>query len=80
MRGDETAPAVTVKLDYLAQCLALGRHEDAAGHLCDLLEYCRERIRPDLGPGFGDLVAMVKYYGVDPTPVGEDQNKMTKST
>ena len=46
------------KLDGLNHCLAEGEWEDAAGHLCDLLELCRRKIVTHDGMGFVDLAAM----------------------
>jgi len=57
------------KLGSLKYCLDEGAYEDAAGHLCDLLETCRLKIETDDGMMFASLVAMVKYYGKDPKPV-----------
>ena len=61
------------KLVALAYCLARdGHEEDAAGHLCDLLDYCRRKIRPSTRKPFRDLKEMVKKYGEHPTPIDED--------
>ena len=46
------------KLDALAYCLREDAHGDAAGHLCDLLELCRQKIKPSVGKPFKDLKAM----------------------
>lgn len=61
------------KLAALTTCLNDGSYEDAAGHLCDLLELCRQNIHPSTRPMFADLPAMVNYYGQPPlTPVEDD--------
>ena len=69
--SDRGIPIVTLenKLEYLAAMLKEGAYEDAAGHLCDLLELCRNKIRTDDGMMFADLKAMVGYYGRHPTPI-----------
>jgi hypothetical protein len=64
-----TVTTLKRKLDYLASCLNEGADEDAAGHLCDLLEYCRLRIVSDEGMTFADLASMVAYYGKKPQKV-----------
>jgi hypothetical protein len=61
------------KLDALASCIKEvdGGYEDAAGHLCDLLEMCRLKIVSDECMMFVDLIAMVRYYGKEPTQILE---------
>ena len=56
------------KLAALRYCLAEEAYEDAAGHLCDLLEHCRVNIHPSSGKPFKNLPQMVKYYGKNPEP------------
>lgn len=56
------------KTAALPYCLFRGLHEDAAAHLCDLLEYCRLRIKPPGGEPFADLAEMVRHYGEKPQP------------
>jgi hypothetical protein len=56
----------------LAYCMGRGYDEDAAGHLCDLLEYCRRRIFPSDGSQFKDLPAMVAHYGKNPADISSD--------
>lgn len=67
-----SAQTVHEKLVALAYCVARDLHEDAAGHLCDLLEHCRHNIHPSAGPPFNDLREMVACYGKDPTPINTD--------
>lgn len=43
--------------------------EDAAWHLCDLLELCRLNIHPSIGRPFPDLLSMVNYYGRNLGPI-----------
>lgn len=43
-------------------------HEDAAKHLCDLLEYCRLHIDVNNGMIHGSLRSMVANYGENPMP------------
>ena len=69
-------PLLTMKekLDALAYTINLSINErrsleDAAGHLCDLLEWCRIRIKPSSRSQFKDLTEMVEYYGKDPTNI-----------
>ena len=59
------------KLVALASCMARDHHEDAAGHLCDLLELCRQNIHPSVGGMFNDLNEMVNYYGKYPAPIDD---------
>lgn len=68
--------SVSEKLVSLAYCMGHDWFEDAAGHLCDLLEYCRKKIRRTAvrehstsHPAFADLLELVKCYGEHPTPV-----------
>ena len=56
------------KIVALVVCFDNGSYEDAAGHLCDLLELCRLRITPSRGKPFRTLAAMVKHYGACPKP------------
>lgn len=63
------------KLDYLRSC-CLGTDglqepcpEDAAGHLCDLLEWCRVNSVSHDGRMFVNLAAMVAYYGKNPMTI-----------
>ena len=72
--ADNGVPMHTLeeKLVALAHCLARNYFEDAAGHLCDLLEHCRTHIEPSVGKPFKDLKAMVKHYGNNLTPIDED--------
>ena len=51
------------KLERLLWCLNSHSYEDAAGHLCDLLEHCRTKIITDEGMMFANLEAMVRKYG-----------------
>lgn len=57
------------KLGYLKSVIEGGSYEDAAGHLCDLLELCRKKIVTDEGMIFVDLKAMVGKYGRHPTGI-----------
>lgn len=59
------------KLDALVHCMNDGSYEDAAGHMCDLLELCRQKIITHDGMMFASLEAMVKKYGKNPTPIKE---------
>ena len=72
--ADNGRPMMTLheKLVALAHCMARDWDEDAAGHLCDLLEHCRQKIRPSVGRPFKNLTEMVKHYGKNPTPIDED--------
>ena len=54
------------KLKSLDYCFSQGDYEDCAGHLCDLLELCRQNIRTHDSMMFADLVAMVRTYGRHP--------------
>ena len=58
------------KLLSLTYCLEEGNYEDTAGHLCDLLEYCRLRIHPSVGKPFCNLHEMIFHYGSSQTPIG----------
>jgi hypothetical protein len=60
------------KLEALAVCMNNGSYEDAAGHLCDLLEYCRRKITHN-GMMFANLDAMVKKYGKFLAPIEEEE-------
>jgi hypothetical protein len=57
------------KLASLEHCLKDSAWEDAAGHLCDLLEHCRTRAVSSDGRIFATLRAFVDYYGSNPTPL-----------
>lgn len=75
--SDKGVPMLTMheKLVALAHCLARNWHEDAAGHLCDLLEHCRGKINDShtlVVEDFKSLQDFVAYYGKDPTPIEED--------
>jgi len=71
--SDQGIPILTMqeKLKALAHCLEHGYYEDAAGHLCDLLEYCRQRIQPSSGAMFSDLEKTVRHYGERTAPIDE---------
>jgi len=57
------------KLDAMNYCIKQGSYEDAAGHLCDLLELCRTKIITHNGMMFANLEYMVRKYGEHPTPI-----------
>jgi hypothetical protein len=57
------------KLAALVDQLNRGYYENAASHLCDLLEICRQKIVTHEGMMFVDLKAMIRKYGSNPTPV-----------
>ena len=59
------------KLAALTVCIDNEECEDAAGHLCDLLEWCRKRIIPSSVAPFASVREMAEYYGDDPTPIEE---------
>ncbi len=67
-------PIVTLseKLEFLNSCFAKGALEDAACHLCDLLEYCRTRTPDNEGRTYKDLRYFVANYGGSPTKIKED--------
>lgn len=71
--SEEGLPIVTLgrKLEYLACCFGEGSYEDAAGHLCDLLEYCRKKIKPDTRDVFRSIEDMVRHYGHNSTSIEE---------
>lgn len=57
-------------LDQFRYCIKNEHYEDAAVHLCDLLEFCRKQIiREDKLPAFPDLAAIVDHYGKNPGKV-----------
>lgn len=61
------------KLVALAYCIAREWNEDAARHLCDLLEHVRKKVIHPVGkPVCKDLAEMVGYYGNQPTPIEDD--------
>lgn len=65
-------PSMHEKLVSLAHCIAREWWEDAAGHLCDLLEHCRTKIRPSSGKPISSLKKMVEHYGGNPIDIDED--------
>jgi hypothetical protein len=68
-RGDTDVNELEINLCKLSNCLlAFEKYEDAAGHLCDLLEFCRLRIKPNVGEPFPDLRSLVEHYGKNPNP------------
>ena len=71
---------MSVKLSSLAYCLGEENYEDAAGHLCDLLEHCRLRIHPSTGEPFCNLHEMIFHYGGSPTPVGLASGEVANDT
>jgi hypothetical protein len=46
-------------------------YDDAAGHLCDLLELCRTNITPSARPPFSSLQEMVETFGRNPRAIGD---------
>lgn len=57
-------------LDQLRYCIRNEHYEDAAGHVCDILEYLRIQIRrEDSQPAFSSLEGMVDHYGNNPVKV-----------
>ena len=60
------------KVMALAHCIARDQHEDACGHLCDLLAHQGKRIKPDSGIPFQNLQEIVARYGSNPTPIDDD--------
>lgn len=62
------------KIGALEWCLVNCAYEYAAGHLCDLLEFCRQRISMDDSIIFADLAAMVAYYGRHLQPIEDATN------
>jgi hypothetical protein len=72
--SDKGIPILSLeeKVFALSECLySRERWDDAAGHLCDLLEFCRQRIVdiPARVPVFDGLPEMIAYYGKEPTPI-----------
>jgi hypothetical protein len=63
------------KLKALGHCMTGGDYEDAAGHLCDLLDHCRRKIEPSVGDPFKNLVEMVRHYGKHPAPITDSLTK-----
>ena len=67
------------KLESLKYCITPqstvedAAFEDAAGHLCDLLEYCRLRIKTDDDKKlvFKTLQTMIRFYGKNLNEVTE---------
>lgn len=66
------------KISSLNYCLDTEAYEDAAGHLCDLLEFCRQRTRTSAGTCFMDLHAMIAKYGVNPKRIAESGSRKPK--
>jgi hypothetical protein len=61
------------RLNDLSYNFDEGAHEDAAGILCDLLELCRQRIKPSVRKPFATLTAMVRYYGAEAEAPRDDR-------
>lgn len=69
--SDKGIPILTLqkKLGALDYCMKQKSYEDAAGHMCDLLELCRKNIITDSGMMYANLEYMVRKYGEHPTPI-----------
>lgn len=67
--------SMSEKLEALKEMIEEEAYDDAAGHLCDLLEFCRSKIITDDGMIFANLQSMVKYYGKHPTPIENQRRK-----
>lgn len=74
MQFDARGRPICQLKDKLAATIEMieGEHfEDAAGHMCDLLEWMRPRIVDADGKVFGSIGAMVSYYGQHPVVITE---------
>ena len=66
---------IAEKLEALAYCVDRKSYEDVAGHLCDLLEFCRQQIVTHDGMMmFANLEAMTRKYGATPWPAMSDDD------
>lgn len=57
------------KINCVYQLIQGENFEDAAAHLCDLLEMCRLNITNNEGMQFSSLEWLVKKYGKNPKAV-----------
>ncbi len=64
--------SLETKLKYLKSCLNGKHYEDAAGHLCDLLELCRYKIGDNEGRMFANIEYVARYYGKNFHEIKED--------